>query len=104
MTKKGAWPGTWATVCDVCGFRFPSNQLKLRWDNLMVCKDDWEIKHPQLFVKVSPEEIAPPWVRPSPQPQYLLYCTLITRQGVAGLGVAGCATAGVNNNLPNQSI
>lgn len=104
MTRKGKWPGTWATVCDVCGFRFPSNELHLRWDNLMVCKNDYETKHPQLFVKVNPEEIAPPWVRPETQPSYILVCTAITRQGVAGIGVAGCAIAGLNTFLPNQNI
>ncbi|HET8686202.1 MAG TPA: hypothetical protein VFM18_06005 [Methanosarcina sp.] len=64
MTWKGKWPGTWATICDVCGLRFPSDKLMKRWDGLMTCKDDWELRHPQDFIKIRPEKIAPDWVRP----------------------------------------
>ncbi|HET8688199.1 MAG TPA: hypothetical protein VFM18_16315 [Methanosarcina sp.] len=63
MTWKGKWPGTWATICDVCGLRFPSDKLMKRWDGLMTCKDDWELRHPQDFIKIRPEKIAPDWVR-----------------------------------------
>ena len=47
MYKKGSWK----CVCDVCGFEFLSQQLKKRWDGLMVCRDDWETRHPQDFVR-----------------------------------------------------
>ena len=64
MTYKGKWPGTWASICDVCGFRFPSDKLKDRWDGLKVCHNDWESRHPQDFIKIREEKIAPDWVRP----------------------------------------
>ena len=64
MTYKGKWPGTWASICDVCGFRFPSDKLKDRWDGLKVCQNDWESRHPQDFIKIREEKIAPDWVRP----------------------------------------
>ncbi len=64
MTYRGRWPGTWAAICDVCGFRFPSDKLKLRWDNLTVCHDDWEVRHPQDFLKIPKDKIAPDWVKP----------------------------------------
>ena len=76
MTWKGQWPGTWATICDVCGFRFPSDQLKLRWDGLRVCKDDFETRHPQDFIRIREEKIAPDWVRPKET------CTFIGENGL----------------------
>ena len=63
MTWKGKWPGTWATICDVCGFRFPSDKLHKRWDGLMTCSADWELRHPQDFIKIKAEKIAPDFVR-----------------------------------------
>lgn len=99
MTYKGKWPGTYAAICDVCGFRFPSDKLKKRWDGLMTCDSDWETKHPQLFIKVPQETIAPPWVRPKEVYQFIDTCTVITSSGKAGLGTAGCAKAG-NSYLP----
>lgn len=102
--RKGTWPGDYKSVCDVCGFWFPSSDLRKRWDNLMVCSKDFEVKHPQLYIKVAPETIAPPWVRSEPADTFIQVCTLLTRQGVAGFGTAGCATAGLDISLPNQSI
>lgn len=49
----GKWPGQWRVVCDVCGFKFHSGDLRKRWDNLMVCQKDWEVKHPQLMIRVN---------------------------------------------------
>lgn len=59
----------------------------------MVCKDDWEPRHPQDLIKVREERIAPPWVRPEPADVFLLFCTIVTRQAIADVGVADCATA-----------
>jgi hypothetical protein len=71
MTYKGKWPGTWATICDVCGFRFPSNKLSKRWDGLMTCREDWEARHPQDFIQIRQEKIAPDWVRPVAPDQFI---------------------------------
>lgn len=102
--RKGNWPGDWKAVCDVCGFWFHSSDLQKRWDNLMVCHKDYETKHPQLYIKVLPETIAPPWVRTDPADTFVAVCTLLTNQGVADAGTADCAQADRNNNLPYQSI
>jgi hypothetical protein len=57
--------GQWLALCDVCGFRFHSGSLKRRWDGAMVCKDDYETRHPQEFVRGVPER-QPAWTRPEP--------------------------------------
>ena len=90
MTWKGRWPGTWAAICDVCGFRLPSDKLKRRWDGLMVCSQDWELRHPQDFIKIRGDKITPPWTRPQPQDNYILVCNIITSQAIPGVGIPGC--------------
>lgn len=104
MTYKGKWPGTWATICDVCGFRFPSDKLQDRWDGLKVCHKDWELRHPQDFIKVREEVVVPPWTRPEkytfttpnyiqPGGGYSQNCPIVPTSA-AGIAVAGCMVAG----------
>ena len=95
MTWKGKWPGTWPANCDVCGFRFPSNQLKKRWDGAMTCVKDFETRHPQTLIKVRGETAVPEYVRHNPD-SYLNVCDIVTSSGYTGLGTAGCMQAGNN--------
>lgn len=37
--------------CDVCGFEYRQDVMKERWDNLVVCPQDYEVRHPQDFVR-----------------------------------------------------
>lgn len=92
MTYKGKWPGTWAVNCDVCGFRFPSNKLKRRWDGVMACEKDWETRHPQTLIKVRGETAVPSYTRHNPV-EYIQMCTIITSSGYADLGEADCMRA-----------
>lgn len=50
--------------CDSCGFVFKAIELRPRWDGLMVCKKDWEPRHPLDFYRVTRTETGPPWTRP----------------------------------------
>ena len=46
-----------AAICDVCGFRYRASELKLRWDGLRVCADDFEPRNRQEFVRgVKPDK------------------------------------------------
>lgn len=56
--------GDWLAICDSCGRKFKASQLKERWDGLMVCKEDFELRHPQDFVKTKNDKISVPWSRP----------------------------------------
>lgn len=90
--KKTFWrDGDYSAICDVCGFKFKASTLKERWDGLKVCSKDWEARHPQEFLRVIPEQNKLVWTRPEPIDSFSLVCTLITSQGIAGIGVAGCA-------------
>lgn len=49
--------------CDVCDRTFKSNELKKRWDGLIVCGDDWETRHPSDFLKVRNDTHKLPFIR-----------------------------------------
>lgn len=55
--------GVWKAICDVCGFEFFSDELEKRWDGLMVCRKDFETRHPQEFMRPIVEHKIP-WSRP----------------------------------------
>jgi hypothetical protein len=50
--------------CDVCGFKFKASELRKRWDGMMVCSEDNEIRHPQDLIRSIKEKPAPPFSRP----------------------------------------
>lgn len=58
--------GDYKTTCDVCGRRYLASQLRQRWDGLMTCKDDYEERHPQDFVRARVDNLSVPWSRPEP--------------------------------------
>jgi hypothetical protein len=65
MSYRSRWDnGGWNVICDVCGRKFKDNDLQLRWDGLMTCSADWEIRQPQDFVHGVADIQAPPFTRP----------------------------------------
>lgn len=89
-------PGTWNAICDVCGFEYKSDEMKKRWDGLMVCPQDFEHRHPMDFMRVRSETLSVPWTRPEADDTFIdgPTCTIEGRQGIAGYGTADCATVG----------
>lgn len=85
-------PGQWHAHCDVCGFKHHSGDMRQRWDGLMVCEKDWEPDHPQKYIRVPSDTQSVPWVREQSDDLFLKFCSVITNQGIAGIGVAGCMT------------
>lgn len=87
--------GNWNALCDSCGRKFKASQLKRRWDGLMVCEEDYELRHPSDFLRVQRERISVPWARPYPaEDTYINVPYLCTPQGTSGitnLAVAGCS-------------
>ena len=65
----GDWtykPGQWWIICDVCGKKIKSGKSRHRWDGFVVCEDDYEMRHPQDFVKARVDKISVPFTRPRP--------------------------------------
>jgi hypothetical protein len=94
MSYKPGWrAGRWSAICDVCGFRFHSDQLHKRWDGLEVCKKDLEPRHTLDFIRAFKEKITPEWVRPEATDSFVNVCYLWERSAYADLGTADCATA-----------
>lgn len=56
--------GKWLSICDECGKKVKSSELKKRWDGLMVCPKDWEPRQPQDFIRAKVDIQATPWNRP----------------------------------------
>lgn len=59
-------PGDWNAICDRCGFKFKASELKLEWTGLRVCEHDFELRHPQDFLRARVDKINVPWVRKEP--------------------------------------
>lgn len=71
MGRADFWKrGQWLAVCDICGMKYHSGDLKERWDGLMTCRQDWNPRQPQDFVRGIPDPQAVPWSRPDVPPPF----------------------------------
>ena len=57
--SPGYRPGDNWLVCDVCGCHVYSSDACQRWDGMVVCKQDWEPRHEQDFVRARKDQIIP---------------------------------------------
>lgn len=85
-------PGDWLAVCDVCGKEVYASSLRKRWDGFMVCRKDWEPRHPQDFVRGSVDTQVPSWTRPEPADTFI---DVENPSAIAGIAVAGEAIPGL---------
>jgi hypothetical protein len=93
--KKTRWPGNWKVACHVCGFWYPSGEIKKRWDGLLVCEKDYETRHPQTLLKVRGEHAFPSFVSKDASPdEYVNICNIITSSPYVSLATVGCSTVG----------
>jgi len=101
--------GDWNALCDSCGRKFKASSLQKRWDGLIVCREDWEQRHPQDLLRVQREQISVPWSRPYPatdtfipiyytdnENEYLGLVELIAKGFTKVIG------SGANNNTLNS--
>lgn len=56
--------GEWNAVCDRCGGEYKSSQIKEEWDGLRVCRECFDPRHPQDFVKGVKDDQSVAWTRP----------------------------------------
>jgi hypothetical protein len=97
--------GNWNAICDSCGRKFKALDLRKRWDGLYVCKDDYELRHEQDFLRVQKEKITVEFSRPYPAVDsftgYL--CSVMETNPQADYATADCARVGFNAPFsPNE--
>lgn len=101
--------GDWIAMCDVCGRKYKASVLKKRWDGLMCCEDDWEIRQPQDFVRGIPDTQIAPWLRSEPSNSFIpIHFTppavLIQVAGTATLSIAIVKKDYTDKDLINGSV
>lgn len=72
MDRNTYRKGQWNALCDRCGFKFKSGEIRKEWTGLRVCcgpgtNNCWEPRHPQEFVRGKKDKQTPAWVRPEPE-------------------------------------
>ncbi len=85
--------GSWNTICDRCGFKFKNDELRKDWAGLMVCDKDFELDHPQKYLRVYETGQAVPWVRDEPEDVFQTVCYIYGIAAYADLGEADCMQA-----------
>lgn len=85
--------GNWNAICDVCGLKFKGSDLKKDWRGLMVCSKDYEVRHPQDFLRVRADDPSIPWARPEAEDVFKYVCYIWGRSAYADLAEADCAQA-----------
>lgn len=55
--------GDWNAICDICGLEYKASELRKTWDNLRVCKYDFEHRHPQERLRPTEDIQRVPWTR-----------------------------------------
>lgn len=87
--------GDFNAICDSCGRKFKASTMRKRWDGFFVCKEDYEVIHPQLSLKVHGDKQTVPNPRPEPVQDIFLYpCTYEGMSSISGQAIAGCMIAG----------
>ena len=56
--------GDWNAICDRCGFKYKASKLREEWTGFMVCKECYEPRHPQDFLRGVADDPSVPWSRP----------------------------------------
>lgn len=84
-------PGQWNAICDLCGRKYKSGELRSNWKKQMVCTRCWEPRHPQDFVRARPDNMQVPWSRPEQADNF----ASTGHSAIAGVAIAGKAIAGV---------
>ena len=77
MAKNYYLSGDHNVICDVCSRKIKMSEAKLRWDGFLVCKDDFEMRHPQDFIRSRQDKISVEISRPRPVDVFRLRYVLI---------------------------
>ena len=112
MTKGRAdyWaPGDWNALCAECGRKRKASTLiqlpaGVPGSGLWVCREHWNPRQPQDYVKGIRDLQSPPWVQPDSALVFIQTCMPNTITAIAWYAEAGCAIAGYISPMFYPSI
>lgn len=87
-------PGSWNVICQLCGRQFKSDEIRKRWDGLMVCHNDYETRHPLDFIRATPERASVPYTSPEPTDTFVYVPRFSDAVAAADIGTADYAIVG----------
>ena len=94
----------WA-VCDSCSFVFRAEELRETWDGRWVDDDCFEVRHPQDFLRIKPEQVSVDQpLRADITTNLASGATFGTTAAVAGVAEAGRAIAGTDDGIPTATF
>jgi hypothetical protein len=96
--------GDWIADCDICGRKYKASALSERWDGLMCCDDDWEIRQPQDFVKGQADHQIAPWLRDESSNNFIPFNFTSTLTSVIQGSTSSLTTLKINNVTFNQEL
>jgi hypothetical protein len=94
--------GSWNLICDVCGRKIKNTEARKRWDGLVVCPRDWELRHISDFIKSNVEHNNVKDPRPEQTDTYIdvtfvdtgdTICSVEGSSSYADIAVSECMTA-----------
>jgi hypothetical protein len=63
--------GTYNAICEVCGFQFKADEMRMRYDGWFVCDADYEDKHPLEYSRMQTDNQTVPIHSPEPEPIFV---------------------------------
>ncbi len=91
-------------ICDSCGRKYKASTMQMRWDGLFVCPEDYEVRHPQLSLRVHADKQSVAISRPEPETDtFVEICYIWSSAPYADMATAGCAVTG-NTTLSYASL
>lgn len=90
--------GSFLRICDRSGQTYDARDTRKEWNGLIVGKDEWEIRHPQDFVRGIKERIASPEPRPQIDPTATLSLSISDITASSGAVAGGVYTSGAIDN------
>ena len=96
--------GDWNTVCYQCGRKRKASTLLRHWQGYFVCKEHWEPRQTQDFVRNVPDNQTAPWAQPMPADVFGLTCTPEGSSDIPGLAIPGCVIPGFISPFLDTSL
>lgn len=86
-------PGSNNCYCQICGKKVKAFEIKIKYDNLKVCSECWNPRHPGEFAPILRPELPPTLISPIVD-IILPQCDIYHTQDIPSIGVPSCIIPG----------